>query len=111
MMDAVTAAALQNAVVAHSQNGIMPSNASNLVTVSTTGQYVQNRTCTPNSLAGLNLNLSCDDDNCSKTNLIINYLPQNMSQEEVRSLFGSMGEVESCKLVRDKLTGRFLYST
>jgi len=41
----------------------------------------------------------------SKTNLIINYLPQTMSQEEIRSLFSSIGEVESCKLIRDKQTG------
>ncbi|OBS77651.1 hypothetical protein A6R68_19960, partial [Neotoma lepida] len=34
----------------------------------------------------------------SKTNLIVNYLPQNMTQEEFRSLFGSIGEIESCKL-------------
>lgn len=43
----------------------------------------------------------------SKTNLIVNYLPQNMTQEEFRSLFGSIGEIESCKLVRDKITGMF----
>ncbi|KAL3077942.1 hypothetical protein niasHS_013471 [Heterodera schachtii] len=42
------------------------------------------------------------------TNLIINYLPQNMTQEEVRALFGSMGEVESCKLIRDKSSGQSL---
>uniref|UniRef100_H0W1V8 RRM domain-containing protein n=1 Tax=Cavia porcellus TaxID=10141 RepID=H0W1V8_CAVPO len=34
----------------------------------------------------------------SKTNLIINYVPQNMTQEEFRSLFGSTSEIESCKL-------------
>ncbi|KPP78724.1 ELAV-like protein 2-like [Scleropages formosus] len=44
----------------------------------------------------------------SKTNLIVNYLPQNMTQEELRSLFGSIGEIESCKLVRDKITGQSL---
>lgn len=44
----------------------------------------------------------------SKTNLIVNYLPQNMTQEEFRSLFGSIGEIESCKLVRDKITGMFI---
>ncbi|EFO91758.1 hypothetical protein GCK72_003682 [Caenorhabditis remanei] len=44
----------------------------------------------------------------SKTNLIINYLPQGMTQEEVRSLFTSIGEIESCKLVRDKVTGQSL---
>ncbi|MFH4977737.1 hypothetical protein AB6A40_004446 [Gnathostoma spinigerum] len=46
----------------------------------------------------------------SKTNLIINYLPQSMTQEEVRSLFSSMGEIDSCKLVRDKLTGQCEFS-
>jgi len=40
----------------------------------------------------------------SKTNLIVNYLPQTMTQEEIRSLFSSIGEVESCKLIRDKTT-------
>ena len=42
----------------------------------------------------------------SKTNLIVNYLPQTMTQEEIRSLFTSLGEVESCKLIRDKTTGK-----
>ncbi|XP_077444986.1 ELAV-like protein 2 isoform X4 [Stigmatopora argus] len=44
----------------------------------------------------------------SKTNLIVNYLPQSMTQEELKSLFGSIGEIESCKLVRDKITGQSL---
>ncbi|XP_076261477.1 ELAV-like protein 3 isoform X4 [Rhynchophorus ferrugineus] len=43
----------------------------------------------------------------SKTNLIVNYLPQTMTQEEIRSLFSSIGEVESCKLIRDKVTDKF----
>lgn len=43
----------------------------------------------------------------SKTNLIVNYLPQTMTQEEIRSLFSSIGEVESCKLIRDKVTGMY----
>lgn len=47
---------------------------------------------------------SAQDD--AKTNLIVNYLPQTMTQEEVKSLFSSIGEVESCKLIRDKVTGR-----
>jgi hypothetical protein len=45
----------------------------------------------------------CDDG--AQTNLIVNYLPQTMTQEEIRSLFSSIGEVESCKLIRDKVTG------
>ena len=47
-------------------------------------------------------------DDESKTNLIVNYLPQTMTQEEIRSLFASIGEVESCKLIRDKITGHSL---
>ncbi|XP_030401937.1 ELAV-like protein 3 isoform X2 [Gopherus flavomarginatus] len=53
----------------------------------------------------LSANGAADD---SKTNLIVNYLPQNMTQEEFKSLFGSIGEIESCKLVRDKITGQSL---
>ena len=41
----------------------------------------------------------------NKTNLIVNYLPQSMSQDDIRSLFSSIGEIESCKLIRDKSTG------
>lgn len=46
----------------------------------------------------------------SKTNLIVNYLPQTMTQEEIRSLFSSIGEVESCKLIRDKITDSSMIS-
>lgn len=48
---------------------------------------------------------STEPDDENKTNLIINYLPQNMTQEEIRELFSTVGEVESCKLIRDKQTG------
>lgn len=48
---------------------------------------------------------SSEDGDDPKTNLIVNYLPQTMTQEEIRSLFSSIGEVESCKLIRDKVTG------
>lgn len=57
----------------------------------------------PGSVGILNGTNGAADD--SKTNLIVNYLPQNMTQEEFKSLFGSIGEIESCKLVRDKITG------
>ncbi|XP_068089900.1 ELAV-like protein 1 isoform X2 [Hyperolius riggenbachi] len=52
------------------------------------------------------------DDVCredmGRTNLIVNYLPQNMTQDELRSLFSSIGEVESAKLIRDKVAGHSL---
>ncbi|KAJ3612832.1 hypothetical protein NHX12_019090 [Muraenolepis orangiensis] len=49
-----------------------------------------------------------DESKDGKTNLIVNYLPQSMSQDELRSLFSSIGEVESAKLVRDKVAGHSL---
>jgi len=53
------------------------------------------------------------DSNCDepRTNLIVNYLPQTMTQEEMRSLFSSIGELESCKLVRDKASGKWYHKT
>ena len=41
----------------------------------------------------------------NQTNLIVNYLPQTMSQDDLRTLFSSLGELESCKLIRDKSSG------
>ncbi|KAM6945634.1 ELAV-like protein 1-B isoform 2-T2 [Aplochiton taeniatus] len=49
-----------------------------------------------------------DEPSDAKTNLIVNYLPQNMSQDELRSLFSSIGDVESAKLIRDKAAGHSL---
>lgn len=57
---------------------------------------------------GRSASIGSASDDVSKTNLIVNYLPQTMSQEEVKALFGSIGEVESCKLIRDKVTGQSL---
>jgi len=44
------------------------------------------------------------DEDDQRTNLIINYLPQEMTEEELRTLFTSIGGLESCKLIRDKVT-------
>ncbi|XP_069170034.1 ELAV-like protein 1 isoform X5 [Procambarus clarkii] len=63
--------------------------------------------CTQNGTASSNSSQSGHIEE-SKTNLIVNYLPQNMTQEEIRSLFSSIGELESCKLIRDKVTGQSL---
>ncbi|KAG7460330.1 hypothetical protein MATL_G00220200 [Megalops atlanticus] len=62
---------------------------------------------TANSLPNGPVMASSSSDD-SKTNLIVNYLPQSMTQEEFKSLFGSIGDIESCKLVRDKITGQSL---
>lgn len=39
-----------------------------------------------------------------KTKLIINYLPQCMTDAEFRTMFNSIGELESCRIIRDKAT-------
>lgn len=44
-------------------------------------------------------------DESEKTNLIINYLPQQMTDEEFQELFKKFGEMKSCKIVRNKNTG------
>ncbi|CEM37940.1 unnamed protein product [Vitrella brassicaformis CCMP3155] len=41
----------------------------------------------------------------SKTKLIINYLPQNVTEDKLRNMFSSVGPVESCKLVVNRATG------
>ncbi|XP_075433642.1 ELAV-like protein 3 isoform X4 [Ascaphus truei] len=73
--------------------------------ISTMETQTSNGPCSTGILNGTNM---LPDD--SKTNLIVNYLPQNMTQEEFKSLFGSIGEIESCKLVRDKITGTLAIS-
>lgn len=41
----------------------------------------------------------------NQTNLIINYLPQTLTDEEFRTMFVSIGPIKSCKICRDKATG------
>ncbi|XP_068086855.1 sex-lethal homolog isoform X3 [Anabrus simplex] len=45
------------------------------------------------------------NDNDMKTNLIINYLPQNMTEKELYSMFVTIGPVESCRVMKDFKTG------
>lgn len=40
-----------------------------------------------------------------KTNLIVNYLPQLMTDEEFENLFKKFGKMKSCKIVRNRITG------
>lgn len=41
----------------------------------------------------------------NKTNLIVNYLPQNLTDEEFHNLFVEFGTVTASKVVRDRATG------
>lgn len=53
-------------------------------------------TSSSNSLAGMAVN-----SNSSGTNLIVNYLPQDMTDRELYSLFRHCGPIESCRVMRD----------
>ena len=44
-------------------------------------------------------------ENKATTNLIVNYLPQSMSEDEFKALFSAIGYVDSCKLIKDKASG------
>lgn len=43
--------------------------------------------------------------NNAGTNLIVNYLPQDMNERELHSLFSAMGPIESCRVMRDFKVG------
>lgn len=58
-----------------------------------------------NNLSNSISNTSTDE---SRTNLIVNYLPQSMSNEELKTLFQSVGPLESCKLIKNKLNNQSL---
>uniref|UniRef100_U5EQ96 Putative sex-lethal family splicing factor n=1 Tax=Corethrella appendiculata TaxID=1370023 RepID=U5EQ96_9DIPT len=68
---------------------------------STFGTVPNTSSSSTSSLTGLN-NLS---SNNATTNLIINYLPQDMAERELHSMFSTMGPLESCKIIRDLKTG------
>ncbi len=82
---------------------VSPDNSSSLGSVDDSNDYTDDidRVSTPHSHAS-------ESNSENKNNLIVNYLPPNVSQEDVRILFSGIGEVESCKLVREKATGESL---
>lgn len=45
------------------------------------------------------------EDKSEKTNLIVNYLPQNMTDEQFEDLFKKFGATKSCKIVRNRISG------
>ena len=47
---------------------------------------------------------SFSEEETDNNNLIVNYLPQSMTEEEIGKLFSSVGEVRECKLIRDKIS-------
>lgn len=46
-------------------------------------------------------NCNVSGDESAKTNLIINYLPQNLTESELFKMFVTIGTVTNCKIMRD----------
>lgn len=46
-------------------------------------------------------NRSLSESSDARTNLIVNYLPQNMTEKELYSMFVTIGPVESCRVMKD----------
>ncbi|XP_055449024.1 ELAV-like protein 4 [Psammomys obesus] len=88
-----------------------------MMTISILKPWVSNRPTSnaSNGLSGNNrkcpshrhTNAAKDD---SKTTFIVNYFPQNMTQEQFNGLFWNNGEVASFKFTRGKITGQSLES-
>jgi len=85
------------------QSLIVDANNNNCMIMSTTESSNDSLCGDPNDLSA-----NFNDFTNNKTNLIVNYLPQNMTQDEIKSLFSSIGPVDSCKLIKDKLSGQSL---
>lgn len=94
----------QTQVISNTNNGmkqpslVVDSN-NNCMIISTTASSDESLCGDPNDISA-----NFNDFTNSKTNLIVNYLPQNMTQDEIKSLFASIGPVDSCKLIKDKLS-------
>lgn len=43
----------------------------------------------------------------SRANLIVNYLPQSIKEQDFNMLFSKIGPLKSCKLMFDRQTGSF----
>ncbi|CAG9791222.1 unnamed protein product [Diatraea saccharalis] len=48
--------------------------------------------------------VSAAGDSC-KTNLIVNYLPQSMTEKDLYAMFMTIGPIESCRVMKDFKTG------
>ena len=44
-----------------------------------------------------------------KTNLIVNFVPQAMTDKEIYTLFSTFGDIESCRLIKNQLTSNFYF--
>ncbi|VEL14896.1 unnamed protein product, partial [Protopolystoma xenopodis] len=62
-----------------------------------------------NLSSGLSNHSTFQAEDRSRTNLIINYLPQSYDQGDLQRLFERIGPIRQCKLIRDKVRYAFIY--
>lgn len=58
---------------------------------------------------GSSVSMSQDLSMVNQTNLIVNYLPQTMTENEMRAMFEQIDQVERCKLIRNQLNQSLCY--
>lgn len=61
-------------------------------------EALQGATSDPNAGSG-------DQASCDKTKLIVNYIPQFATEEDLAQIFSPIGRVENIKIMRDYKTG------
>lgn len=69
----------------------------------TFGNVPNTSSSSTSSLSGMNFGPG--GSNYCGTNLIVNYIPQDMSERELYSMFSTMGPIESCRIMRDLKSG------
>ncbi|KAL0281678.1 UNVERIFIED_CONTAM: hypothetical protein PYX00_002591 [Menopon gallinae] len=50
-------------------------------------------------------NVDSEQTPTDQNNLIVNYLPETMTQNDLQKMFEAFGEIESCKLIMNKVSG------
>ncbi|XP_062714612.1 protein sex-lethal isoform X3 [Aedes albopictus] len=66
------------------------------------GNAPQTSSSSTSSLSGMNFGTG---SNNAGTNLIVNYLPQDLTERDLYSMFSTMGQIETCRIMRDVKTG------
>ncbi len=47
-----------------------------------------------------------DSKKSNNCNLIVNYLPQSLKENDFNALFSKIGQIKTCKLMFDRQTGK-----
>jgi len=82
------------------------SSSKDFISINNTQPYIQKGPVT--NISSLQAAVSAVSDSPEVTNLIVNYLPPALTEEQLKVLFSAYGPVESCKLMIDKVTGQSL---